>query len=525
MELKSGLAECPHPVQSRVMSQSFLNAIGAAPRTTSLSMTLERAFIYAQQQSHRLVTLEHLLLALTEDVDGAALLQAGGVDLERLRDEVAGFVGGLPDRFPRGEEREPAPAEELLRIMDYAAAAAQSSGRRAIDGAVVLAAMVGEARSPSAELLRAHGLTFEAAIRTLQSRGANPPTVRVQPPKPEPARPEGVGAAAAAPAVAPSVADVMRSVRDAISEPMQRPAYRTERAPPPVARPAAPYPPPHLNGADRVRPERLDPERPERGGTYRPEPEPRYELEPEAEPYSPAEPYGTEYAETYNEERSPAPPPRQQPPLGRPQAVRPPPQRAAAPAAAAKPATGKPRAKLPGKPVPTGTLVENIPRSMRVGIGEQVEVRISQRQMAQLNEGLQGRGRAVEHTVFVAKAMSVRLRAPEGGFFIETASPETQWLDAAQHLLNEEYASWRWTVTPQARGKRALQVIVSARTTDQNGLSADTPLPEQVIEVKVRTNYAILARQAGYWAIAALFGGVLGAFGDSAWRLLAGLMR
>ena len=489
----TGLAESPHSVQSGVMSQSFLNAVGQSPRTTSLSMTLERAFVYAEQQGHRLVTLEHLLLALTEDVDGAALLQAGGVDLDRLRDEVAGFVGGLPDRFPRGQESEPLPSDELLRIMDYAAAAAQSSGRRAIDGAVVLAAMVGEARSPSAELLRAHGLTFEAAIRTLQSRGASQPTARVPESRPEPARPEGIGAAAAA----PSVADVMRSVREQISEPAQRPAYRTER-PPASVRPVRPNPPAAANGDDGVRAERMERGAPPRG-----------------------EPYGSPgFDGGFSDSAERLPP---APPLGRPQAVRPPAARTPAPTSAARPASGKPRAKAGSKPVPTGTLVENIPRKMRVGIGEQVEVRISQRQMAQLNEGMQGRGRAIEHTVFVAKAMSVRLRAPEGGFFIETASPETQWLDAAQHLLNEEYASWRWTVTPQARGKHPLQVIVSARTTDQNGLSADTPLPEQVIEVRVRTNYAIVARQFGYWAIAALVGGVLGAFGDSAWRVLARL--
>ena len=230
-----GLALGGHPVQSGVMSQSFLNQIGNAPRTTSLSMTLERAFIYAHQQGHRAVALEHLLLALTEDVDGAALLQAGGVDLDRLRDEVAGFVGGLPDRFPRGQEGEPQASGELLKIMDYAAAAAQSSGRRAIDGAVVLAALVGEARSPSAELLRAHGLTFEAAIRTLQTRGANPPTVRVPQPKAVPVRSEGIGAAAA-----PSVADVMRSVREQISEPAPKPAYRL-LARGVIVRPLRPY--------------------------------------------------------------------------------------------------------------------------------------------------------------------------------------------------------------------------------------------------------------------------------------------
>ena len=48
--------------------------------------------------------------------------------------------------------------------------------------------------------------------------------------------------------------------------------------------------------------------------------------------------------------------------------------------------------------------------------------------------------------------MSVRLRAPEGGFWIEMASPETQWIENTLGLLSDDYASWRWIVTPQRRG-------------------------------------------------------------------------
>ena len=66
---------------------------------------------------------------------------------------------------------------------------------------------------------------------------------------------------------------------------------------------------------------------------------------------------------------------------------------------------------------------------MRVGVPALVEVRIARADVQAAGRGLQGGGAAYRHEVMVTKAMSVRLRAPDGGFYIETASPETQWIE------------------------------------------------------------------------------------------------
>lgn len=171
----------------------------------------------------------------------------------------------------------------------------------------------------------------------------------------------------------------------------------------------------------------------------------------------------------------------------------------------------------PTTQVSAGQLVENIPRTMTVGVPELVEVSIARAEVAALAERLQGSGTAYRHELVVTKAMSVRLRAPEGGFWIETASPETQWIENTLGLLSDDFASWRWTVTPQRRGRARLQLIVSARTVGADGLAAETALPDQVIEVKVRTNYRRTAIQWGGWIAAALIGGILAKFGEGLW--------
>jgi hypothetical protein len=185
--------------------------------------------------------------------------------------------------------------------------------------------------------------------------------------------------------------------------------------------------------------------------------------------------------------------------------------RRAAPLAAQRPGARpvSPRTEI-------GQLVENIPRSMRVAVPAMIEVRIARADVQALAEGLQGGGAAYQHEVTVTKAMSVRLRAPDGGFFIETASPETQWIERSMPLSSEDFASWRWHVTPREKGRRRLQLIISARTVSTDGLAAETALPDQVITVRVHTNYARVAARWVGWGAAAVAGGLLAKFGEGA---------
>lgn len=168
----------------------------------------------------------------------------------------------------------------------------------------------------------------------------------------------------------------------------------------------------------------------------------------------------------------------------------------------------------------TGQLIENIPRLMRVAMPSLVEARIAKSEVKNLADGMVGDGGAFRHDVLITRAMSVRLRAPDGGFFIETSSPETQWIENALGLMADDYASWRWTVTPKARGRRRLQLIVSARTVGADGLAAETALPDQVVEIRVRTNYVRSLAILFGWIGAAVAGGLLARFGEEIWTAI-----
>ena len=202
----------------------------------------------------------------------------------------------------------------------------------------------------------------------------------------------------------------------------------------------------------------------------------------------------------------------------------PPPARTPNPMPAPQPAE-RGRRESPAK-AEIGQLAENIPRAMRVATSERVEVRIAKARAKAITEGLEGGGLAWRHDVTITQAMSVRLRAPDGGFFIETASPETQWIEnQIGYLGGDDFASWRFLVTPNRRGHSRLQIIVSARTIGADGLAAETALPDQVIEVKVRTNIKrMLVRWTG-WILAAVAGGAFAKFGEGALGLVLPLVQ
>ena len=154
------------------MPQPFADQFRSIPMSSKLGESLERAHGFARDQGHRAVTLEHLLLAFTEDTDASSVLQASNVDLVRLGTDVSGYLGRLLEDMRAENGAEPLTDPELLRVLHAAVQAAQQSRRRQIDGAIVLAAVVGDGKSPAAGLLKAHGLTFEEAIRALQKANA-----------------------------------------------------------------------------------------------------------------------------------------------------------------------------------------------------------------------------------------------------------------------------------------------------------------------------------------------------------------
>ena len=130
----------------------------------TLEQTLHHALALANNRHHEYATLEHLLLALTEDQDAVAVLRACGVELESLREMIEDYLdnelqGLVVDGFVDAK-----PTAGFQRVLQRAAIHVQSSGRGEVTGANVLVAMFSERESHAVYFLQKHDVSRLDAI-------------------------------------------------------------------------------------------------------------------------------------------------------------------------------------------------------------------------------------------------------------------------------------------------------------------------------------------------------------------------
>lgn len=129
----------------------------------SLDEALHRAIALATEREHELATLEHLLLALIDDRDAAAVMRACNVDVDALRRDLNEFIQNDLTNLALEDEEQAKPTASFQRVIQRAVIHVQSSGREEVTGANVLVALFAERESHAAHFLQAQDMTrFDA---------------------------------------------------------------------------------------------------------------------------------------------------------------------------------------------------------------------------------------------------------------------------------------------------------------------------------------------------------------------------
>ena len=122
--------------------------------SSNLETTLHRALAAANERRHEYATLEHLMLALTEDPDAMAVLRACGVELDRLRGDLLDYIDNELANLITAQPGDAKPTAGFQRVLQRAAIHVQSSGREEVTGANVLVAMFSERESHAVYFLQ-----------------------------------------------------------------------------------------------------------------------------------------------------------------------------------------------------------------------------------------------------------------------------------------------------------------------------------------------------------------------------------
>ncbi|MEO6717394.1 MAG: ATP-dependent Clp protease ATP-binding subunit ClpA [Novosphingobium sp.] len=131
----------------------------------SLEKTLHAALAHASERSHEYATLEHLLLALIDDPDGAAVMQACGVELDDLSEVVRQYLDQEYQSLKTSEKGDPAPTAGFQRVIQRAILHVQSSGKDTVTGANVLVALFSERDSYAVYFLQQQDMSRLDAVR------------------------------------------------------------------------------------------------------------------------------------------------------------------------------------------------------------------------------------------------------------------------------------------------------------------------------------------------------------------------
>ena len=128
-------------------------------------LTLQSALREASARRHPYLTVEHLLYALLHDEQGAEVLKACGVRLQRLKDELDRFFEESLERVPGDDPVETQQTLAFHRVIENAIQHVRGAEKREVEAGDVLAALFQEPDCHAVSLLRAHGVSRLDVLR------------------------------------------------------------------------------------------------------------------------------------------------------------------------------------------------------------------------------------------------------------------------------------------------------------------------------------------------------------------------
>ena len=124
-----------------------------------LEVSLHMAFMDARRKRHEFISVEHLLLAMTDNPSAADVLRACGADLSQLKKQLTDFITEHTPVVPGEHEVETQPTLGFQRVIQRAILHVQSSGKKEVTGANILVAIFGEKDSHAVYFLTQAGIS------------------------------------------------------------------------------------------------------------------------------------------------------------------------------------------------------------------------------------------------------------------------------------------------------------------------------------------------------------------------------
>ena len=126
---------------------------------SELEKNLNDAFKLAHKKKHEFVTVEHLFLSLLDNNEALEVLNYCSADIEALQKNLETHITETTPVISEEDDLEIQPTLGFQRVLQRAVFHVQSSGKKEVNGANLLAAIFSEKESHSVYLLQQEGIT------------------------------------------------------------------------------------------------------------------------------------------------------------------------------------------------------------------------------------------------------------------------------------------------------------------------------------------------------------------------------
>ncbi len=146
-----------------------------------LEISLHLAFVESRQKRHEFITVEHLLLAMLDNNSAAQVLRACAINIDELRTVVTDFVERHTPIVSGEGEVDTQPTVGFQRVIQRAILHVQSTNKKEVTGANILAALFGEKDSHAVHFLNERGLNRIDVVNYIVhgiAKSESPPTAQ-----------------------------------------------------------------------------------------------------------------------------------------------------------------------------------------------------------------------------------------------------------------------------------------------------------------------------------------------------------
>jgi len=139
----------------------------------NLENSLKKALEVAKKFNHEYATLEHLLLALSEDPDALPVMRGCGVDVTLLRKNLVNFLKNDLSALVVEDAKEARPTAGFQRVIHRSAVSAHAGGKGEVTGSHVLSEIFAEQESHAVFFLHEQNITCLDIVNYISHRVTN----------------------------------------------------------------------------------------------------------------------------------------------------------------------------------------------------------------------------------------------------------------------------------------------------------------------------------------------------------------